>query len=401
MSLLKVIYLCIALLISPYHTYSFPEVPNNYVTSECREGAETFTVQNVPLAYDSALFCMYQNLQVLLDIPKLQLALTTPHTGRSICGIEVHSFDNDTKTFNMTIYDTDLQGNCTRRNGTVNAVALENGKTKQRSELRIPRKLGRTRPYFQKEKARLLFTEYKTCLIFITSFYGEKYCELFVVRNDSINMHDTPCHSIYRIYCGYGSPTRDVWPNPIKSSSDEDFILEAHTLRMLIQHAHPLKEDTIFMNEFQMITKVLYHIPEANVYASTYEKREPRLCGIQTYKIMPDRAELVLQRIINGRNKSEYGVPHYYSDTNAISPTQIFLSDHYGLRRVLLSNFKSCYVLKKVDKNKSSASSCELFVKNNTDPTTDLEECWFVFLVYCGYPKAFYNETSCYSRSIK
>lgn len=42
-------------------------------------------------------------------------------------------------------------------------------------------------------------------------------------------------------------------------------------------------------------------------------------------------------------------------------------------------------------------SVCELFVKNNTNPINELEECWFVFLVYCGYPKALYNETSCYS----
>ncbi|CAN8008035.1 unnamed protein product [Ixodes pacificus] len=55
------------------------------------------------------------------------------------------------------------------------------------------------------------------------------------------------------------------------------------------------------MNEFQMIAEVLYNIPEANVYASTHGKREPRLCGIQTYKIMPDMAELELKKITSGK----------------------------------------------------------------------------------------------------
>uniref|UniRef100_A0A0K8R386 Putative secreted protein n=1 Tax=Ixodes ricinus TaxID=34613 RepID=A0A0K8R386_IXORI len=149
------------------------------------------------------------------------------------------------------------------------------------------------------------------------------------------------------------------------------------------------------MNEFQMITEVLYHIPDANVYASTSGKTESRLCGITTFKIMPDMAELKLQMISSGRNQSEYTRSPYRPDRNAISETQIFLSHKYGLQRVLVSNFKSCYVFKKVNQN--WAPTCELFLKNNTIPITDLEECWFVFLAYCGYPKAFYDKTSCYS----
>uniref|UniRef100_A0A147BV61 Salivary lipocalin n=1 Tax=Ixodes ricinus TaxID=34613 RepID=A0A147BV61_IXORI len=399
MSLPKVIFLCIALYISPHSTNSFPDAPE-YVTNQCRERARSFQISermSLPLAYDSAQFCMYQNLQVLENITLLGLALTTPHTGRSICRIEVHWFNKTAKRVNMTIYDTDLRGNCTPRNATDIVEALEDGRTKQLSELRIPRKMGMTKIYFEKENARLLFTDYMTCLILITPFFYEKvkYCELFVDLKGSINIHDTPCHSIYRIYCGYGRPTRDVWPNPAASSSDELFLMEVYKLRLLIERTDPLKEDTLFMNEFQMITEVLYHIPDANVYASTYGRTESRLCGITTFKIMPDMAELELQMISSTRNQSEYTRSRYRSDMNAISPTQIYLSHQLGLRRVLVSNFKGCYVFKKVDTN--WAPICEFFLKNNTNPITDLEECWFVFLAYCGYPKDFYDETSCYS----
>uniref|UniRef100_A0A6B0VA93 Putative salivary lipocalin n=1 Tax=Ixodes ricinus TaxID=34613 RepID=A0A6B0VA93_IXORI len=399
MSLLKVIFLCIALYISPHSTNSFPDAPE-YVTSECRDKAKTFRISkgmSLPLAYDSAQVCMYQNLQVLENMTLLDLALTTPHTGRSICRIQVHWFNKTAKRVNMTISDTDLLGNCVHRNTTNIVEALEDPRTKQLSELRIPRKMGMTRIYYEEYNARLLFTDYKTCLIFITALYYAKvkYCELFVVSANVFNIHNTQCHSIYRIYCGYGRPRRDEWPNPANSSSDELFLQQVHTLRLLIERIYPLKEDTIFMNEFQMIPEVLYHIPDANTYASTYERTDPRLCGIRTFKVMPDMAELELQMINHARNGTIYGVPKFYSDMNAISPTQVSLPDKYGLRRVLVSNFKDCYVLKKVDTN--WAPFCEFFVKNNTNPINELEECWFVFLVYCGYPKAFYNETSCYS----
>ncbi|XP_042150507.1 uncharacterized protein LOC115322847 [Ixodes scapularis] len=400
MSLLKVIFLCIAFYISPHSTNSFPDAPE-YVTYQCREKARTFKISkemSLPLAYDSAQVCMYQDLQVLANMTLLDLALTTPHTGRSICRIQVHWFNKTAKRVNMTIFDTDLLGNCAPRNATDIVVALEDGRTKQLSELRIPRKIGMSRIYFEKYNARLLFTDYKSCLIFITALYFEKikYCELFVVSENVINMHDTQCHSIYRIYCGYGRPRRDVWPKPASSSSDESFLQQVHTLRLLIERTYPLKEDTLFMNEFQMIPEVLYHIPGANTYASTYERTDPRLCGIRTFKIMPDMAELELEMMREGRNGTIYGVSKFHSDMNAISPTQISLPDKYDrLRRVLISNFKDCYVLKKVDTN--WAPFCEFFVKNNTNPINELKECWFVFLVYCGYPKAFYNETSCYS----
>uniref|UniRef100_A0A6B0VBG3 Putative salivary lipocalin n=1 Tax=Ixodes ricinus TaxID=34613 RepID=A0A6B0VBG3_IXORI len=402
MSFLNVFYLCIALLIGPCYTNSFPDVPSNYVTEKCKEVAKTFVVPKVPLAFDSALFCMFQNLEVLQDLRLLRLALTTPHTGRSICEIQVHSFNNETKQFNMSISDTDLKGNCTPRNRTDIVNAFQDSKTKQLSVIKMPRKIGMSRISFKYENARLLFTDYKTCLILITAFFhgGVKYCELFVVRNDAINMHSTQCHSIYRIYCGYGRPTRDEWPNPAKYSSDREFLVEVHSLRLLVEHEDPLKEDTLFMNEFQVIPEVLYQIPEANVYASTYEKEEPRLCGIQAYKLMPDMAQLEIKMIQSGRNQSIEGTCHFSSDLNAISPTRISLPNPYGLHRVLLSDFKYCYVLKKVDSNKNSAPFCEFFVKNNTNPTTDLDECWFVFFAYCGYPKAFYKETSCYSLTI-
>uniref|UniRef100_A0A0K8RI47 Putative salivary lipocalin n=1 Tax=Ixodes ricinus TaxID=34613 RepID=A0A0K8RI47_IXORI len=151
------------------------------------------------------------------------------------------------------------------------------------------------------------------------------------------------------------------------------------------------------MNKFQMIPEVLYQIPEANVYASTSENKNNRLCGIQAYKIMPDMAQLELQMTSSGQKKTREVVGHFRSDTNAFSPTQITLWDYHGVWRVLLSDFKNCYVFKNVDSSKKGVPFCEFFIKNNTTPTPDLEECWFVFLAYCGYPKAFYKETSCYS----
>uniref|UniRef100_A0A6B0VA54 Putative salivary lipocalin n=1 Tax=Ixodes ricinus TaxID=34613 RepID=A0A6B0VA54_IXORI len=403
MSLLKVIFLCIALFISVHSTNHFLDVPSKYVTSDCRDKATKFKISqgmSLPLGYDSAQFCMYQNLQVLETMTSLDLALTTPHTGRSICRIEVHLFDKRARQVNMTIYDTDLLGDCTPRNATVIVMAHEDQRTKELSELEIPRKIGWKAQSIDKEKARLLFTDYKKCLILITPFFHEKvkYCELFVVSNDTINMHDTQCHSIYRIYCGYGRPTRDVWPDPAKSSSDYYFIMEAHQLRLLIEHRDPLKEDTVFMNEFQMIPEVLYQIPEANVYASTHKNKDKRLCGVQTYKIMRDMAQLELQMISSGQNLTRESLCYFRSDTNAISPTQVRFWDYHGFWRVLLSNFRNCYVLKKVNSNKQDAPFCEFFVKNNTSPATGLEECWFSFFAYCGYPKAFYNKTSCYSR---
>uniref|UniRef100_A0A090XDY7 Salivary lipocalin n=1 Tax=Ixodes ricinus TaxID=34613 RepID=A0A090XDY7_IXORI len=152
------------------------------------------------------------------------------------------------------------------------------------------------------------------------------------------------------------------------------------------------------MNEFQAISEVFYNIPEANVYASTPKNTNYRLCGMQTYKLMPNMAEMELQIINSGRNKTTEGRRHFRSDPNAISPTKILLWDYHGLWRVLLSNFKTCYVLKNADSRKNDAPFCEFLVKNNTKPTTGLEECWFVFFAYCGYPTAFYKERSCYSR---
>uniref|UniRef100_A0A147BV98 Lipocalin n=1 Tax=Ixodes ricinus TaxID=34613 RepID=A0A147BV98_IXORI len=405
MRLVNFIYLCIALLISPYYTNSFPDVPSTYVTQECRKEAEKFVVQSVPLEFDSALFCMFQNLQVLEQMRSLQLALTTPHTGRSICRIEVYWFNKTAREVNMTIYDTDLQGNCTPRNGTVIVKAHEDWKTKQLSELRIPRTIGREKPWTLWTDTRLLFTDYDTCLIFITSFNGEKYCELFVASKTPVNMYVTACHSIYRIYCGYGRPKRDAWPNPVNSSSDDEFLMEAHKLRMLLVHIDPLQEDTIFMNEFQMITEVLYNIPEANLLASTSEgAKRKRICGIQIYKIMPDFASLEVRAMISGA-KYIFSLYSYYSmDANAISPTRISLLDQQAgadlnrrrERRVLVSNFKNCFVLKTIN-NGNQASFCELFVNNNTDIRTGLDECSFVFLAYCGYPTAVYDESSCYT----
>uniref|UniRef100_A0A147BX86 Putative secreted protein n=1 Tax=Ixodes ricinus TaxID=34613 RepID=A0A147BX86_IXORI len=279
MSSLKVVFLCLALIISPFYTTSFPDALPGYVTKECWDRARTFKISKgmkIPLAYDSAQICMYQNLQVLEVMRSLQLALTTPHTGRSICRMEVLWFNDTAERVNMKIYDTDLKGQCIARDGAVIVKARRDWRTKQISELEMPRTIGNARgravPRTLRKYARLLFTEYKTCLILITSFDGDKYCELFVVPNATINMHDTPCHSIYRIYCGYGRPTRGVWPNPVLSTSDDLFLQEAHKLRLLIERRDPLKEDTVFMNEFQMISEVLYHIPEANVYASTPEE---------------------------------------------------------------------------------------------------------------------------------
>uniref|UniRef100_A0A0K8RES6 Putative salivary lipocalin n=1 Tax=Ixodes ricinus TaxID=34613 RepID=A0A0K8RES6_IXORI len=87
------------------------------------------------------------------------------------------------------------------------------------------------------------------------------------------------------------------------------------------------------MNEFQMIPEVLYQIAEANVYASTSENKNTKLCGIQTYKIMPDMAQLELQMTRSRQKKTTEGVRHFRSDTNAISPTQVTLSDYHGLWR--------------------------------------------------------------------
>uniref|UniRef100_A0A6B0U424 Putative secreted protein n=1 Tax=Ixodes ricinus TaxID=34613 RepID=A0A6B0U424_IXORI len=67
MSLLKVIFLCIALFISVHSTNHFLDVPSKYVTSDCRDKATKFKISqgmSLPLGYDSAQFCMYQNLQV-------------------------------------------------------------------------------------------------------------------------------------------------------------------------------------------------------------------------------------------------------------------------------------------------------------------------------------------------
>uniref|UniRef100_A0A6B0V9R5 Putative salivary lipocalin n=2 Tax=Ixodes ricinus TaxID=34613 RepID=A0A6B0V9R5_IXORI len=403
MILREVIFICIPLFISAHSTNSFPDVPSEYVTPDCKNKATTFQISrgmSLPLSYDSAQFCMYQNLQVLETMTSLDLALTTPHTGRSICRMEVHWFNKTTSQVNMTIYDTDLLGNCTARNATVIVKAYEDQSTKELSELEIPRKIGWKAQSTHKKKARLLFTDYKKCLILITSYFpvNDKYCELFVVSHNATNMQDTPCHSIYRIYCGYGRPTRGVWPDPAKSSSDDDFITEVHQLGLLIDHRNPLNEDTVFMNEFQTIPEVLYQIPEANVYASTHKNKDKRLCGVQTYKIMRDMAQLELQMISSGQNLTRESLCYFRSDTNAISPTQVRFWDYHGFWRVLLSNFRNCYVLKKVNSNKQDAPFCEFFVKNNTSPATGLEECWFSFFAYCGYPKAFYNKTSCYSR---
>uniref|UniRef100_A0A0K8RBB2 Putative salivary lipocalin n=1 Tax=Ixodes ricinus TaxID=34613 RepID=A0A0K8RBB2_IXORI len=115
------------------------------------------------------------------------------------------------------------------------------------------------------------------------------------------------------------------------------------------------------MNEFQMITEVLYNIPEANLHASTSKDAEnKRLCGIQIYKIMPEFAELEVRVMIS---RTKYIVPlySYYSmDPNAISPTKISLLDQQAgtnpsnrrVRRVLVSDFKNCFVLKTTNKRK-------------------------------------------------
>ncbi|XP_042150381.1 uncharacterized protein LOC8053857 [Ixodes scapularis] len=403
MSFLNVIYLCIELLITPYYIDCFPDVPSKYVSDKCKEAAKHFAVPNVPLAYNSALFCMYQNLQVLQDMPSLHLALTTPHTGRSICKIEVISFNNATKKVNMSISDTDLKGNCIARNGKDVVDALEDHKTKQLSTLRIPRNIGWKAQRFQGENSRLLFTDYRKCLILIASFYNVKYCELFVKTDPKINMHNTPCHPIYRIYCGYGRQTRDVFPNPVNSSSDEDYLTEAHSLRLLLEQTDPLKEDTNLMNDYQLITEVLYNSPDSKLYAST-DGGNDRLCEIHIYQIFPNFADLDVRGVFSRRNYKVSLWSYYSKDANAFSRTQISLLDQQAgtdsslmrVRRVLLSNFQNCYVFKSVnDKNRTPL--CEFFVKNNTDITTGLDECWFTFLAYCGYPKAMYKTKSCYS----
>uniref|UniRef100_V5HV00 Uncharacterized protein n=2 Tax=Ixodes ricinus TaxID=34613 RepID=V5HV00_IXORI len=159
------------------------------------------------------------------------------------------------------------------------------------------------------------------------------------------------------------------------------------------------------MNEFQMITEVFYNIPEANLYASTSKDADSkRLCGIQMYKIMPEFAHLEV-RVMISRTKHTFPLYSYYStDPNAISPTQVSLLDQHDpalrrrrVRRVLVSDFQNCFVLKTVNNgnNGDQASFCELFVKNNTDISTGLDECSFVLLAYCGYPTAVYNKSSC------
>uniref|UniRef100_A0A6B0U303 Putative secreted protein n=1 Tax=Ixodes ricinus TaxID=34613 RepID=A0A6B0U303_IXORI len=56
MSLLKVIYLSIALLISPYYTNSFPDFPGTYVTQKCIEEAKKFGVPKFPAGVQQCSF---------------------------------------------------------------------------------------------------------------------------------------------------------------------------------------------------------------------------------------------------------------------------------------------------------------------------------------------------------
>uniref|UniRef100_V5GWI6 Uncharacterized protein n=1 Tax=Ixodes ricinus TaxID=34613 RepID=V5GWI6_IXORI len=82
------------------------------------------------------------------------------------------------------------------------------------------------------------------------------------------------------------------------------------------------------MNEFQMITEVLYNIPEANLLASTSEgAKSKRLCAIQIYKIMPNFASLEVRAMISGAKYIFYLYSYYSMDANAISPTRISLLD--------------------------------------------------------------------------
>uniref|UniRef100_A0A147BWL1 Uncharacterized protein n=1 Tax=Ixodes ricinus TaxID=34613 RepID=A0A147BWL1_IXORI len=159
------------------------------------------------------------------------------------------------------------------------------------------------------------------------------------------------------------------------------------------------------MNEFQMIAEVFYHIPEANLYASS-ERSMNRLCGVQMYQVFPESAKFEVRVISSGRNYTITSFAYYTKQTNSFSPTIISLVDHQvstahlyngkvRQRRVLVSNFKNCYLLKSVGDGERNPL-CELFLKNNTDPYPGLDECWFMFLAFCGYPAAVYSNTSCY-----
>ncbi|XP_040061627.1 uncharacterized protein LOC115322752 [Ixodes scapularis] len=390
----------------PHHSEPYLD---RCISEDC--GAQKFNISkgtHVPISYRSSLFCKYQNLQVLKYMRSLYLALTTPHTGRSICRLEVKDFSVQNKSVSMDIYDTDLQGHCILREGAVSVEVVQDTKTKQFSTIRIPRRLGEV-SLPKKENTRLFFTEFNCCLIFITSFDHVYLCELFVVSDLTSKMHDTPCHSIYRLYCGYGRPTRDPFPEPLNSSSDALFLKEAQKLRLLIEVSKPLKEDTIFMNEFQMIAEVFYHIPEANLYASS-EHSGKRLCGVQIYQVFPDSANLDFRVISSSKNYTIASLSYYIKQMNAFSPTIISLVDHQvptdhlynrgsvRQRRVLVSNFRNCYLLKSVNDG-ARDPLCELFLKNNTDPYPGLDECWFMFLAFCGYPAVVYSNTSCYTES--
>ncbi|KAG0431888.1 hypothetical protein HPB47_021342, partial [Ixodes persulcatus] len=118
------------------------------------------------------------------------------------------------------------------------------------------------------------------------------------------------------------------FPQPLNSSSDEDdFLREAQKLRLLIEVYRPLKEDTIFMNQFQTIAEVFYHIPEANLYASSENSRR-RLCGVQIYQVFPDSANLEVRVISSGKNYTITSFSRYTEQINAFSPTIISLVDH-------------------------------------------------------------------------
>uniref|UniRef100_A0A090X8D6 Salivary lipocalin n=1 Tax=Ixodes ricinus TaxID=34613 RepID=A0A090X8D6_IXORI len=156
------------------------------------------------------------------------------------------------------------------------------------------------------------------------------------------------------------------------------------------------------MSEYQMTSEVLYRIPISKLYAST-DGGGKRLCEIHIYEIYSDFTNLEVRGVFNRQN---YTVPlrsYYSKDANAFSPTRISLLDqqvgthssHSRVRRVLLSDFQNCFVFKSVN-DKGRIPLCEFFVKNNTNITTGLDECWFTFLAYCGYPKAVYKTKSCY-----
>uniref|UniRef100_A0A090X7G7 Uncharacterized protein n=1 Tax=Ixodes ricinus TaxID=34613 RepID=A0A090X7G7_IXORI len=162
------------------------------------------------------------------------------------------------------------------------------------------------------------------------------------------------------------------------------------------------------MTEFQMIAEVFYHIPEANLYAST-EKRIQRLCGIIMYKVFPESAHFEVRVVSSGALYPIVSFANYEKQANAFAPTIIPLVDHHvptrqlydrilRKRRVLVSNFNNCYLFKSVNDGVKDPL-CELFLKNNTDPYPGLDECWFIFLAFCGYPAAVYSNTSCYIKS--